>query len=134
MVTDPLVSGPKLHAAMTAIFPELATTRISHSWCGFVAYSFDELMHIGERDGLYYAMGYCGSGVGMAGYLGTSRPASAGAQGGGDGLRRAAFPHPAILSRQSVVPRTRDSLLPLARPAIPLATAKPSEATLILRG
>lgn len=68
--TDPLVSGPLLHAAMTAIFPELATTRISHSWCGFVAYSFDELMHIGERDGLHYAMGYCGSGVGMAGYLG----------------------------------------------------------------
>jgi glycine/D-amino acid oxidase-like deaminating enzyme len=68
--TDPLVSGPLLHGAMTAIFPELAATRISHSWCGFVAYSFDELMHIGERDGLHYAMGYCGSGVGMAGYLG----------------------------------------------------------------
>jgi glycine/D-amino acid oxidase-like deaminating enzyme len=68
--TNPLISGPLLHAAMTAIFPELAATRISHSWCGFVAYSFDELMHIGERDGLHYAMGYCGSGVGMAGYLG----------------------------------------------------------------
>jgi hypothetical protein len=27
-------------------------------------------MHVGEEDGLYYAMGYCGSGVGMAGYLG----------------------------------------------------------------
>jgi glycine/D-amino acid oxidase-like deaminating enzyme len=68
--TDPLVSGPRLHASMSAIFPELAETRISHSWCGFVAYSFDELMHLGERDGLYYAMGYCGSGVGMASYLG----------------------------------------------------------------
>src|SRR4029077_7921981 len=54
----------------TALFPELAATRISHSWCGFVAYSFDELMHIGAPDGLHYAMGYCGSGVGMAGYLG----------------------------------------------------------------
>jgi len=69
--TDPLVSGPLLHAAMTGIFPELAQTRISHSWCGFVAYSFDELMHVGEHDGLHYAMGYCGSGAGMAGYLGT---------------------------------------------------------------
>ena len=68
--TDPRVSGPLLHAAMAGIFPELAQTRISHSWCGFIAYTFDELMHIGERDGLYYAMGYCGSGVGMAGYLG----------------------------------------------------------------
>lgn len=68
--TQPRVSGPLLHAAMTQLFPELARTRVTHSWHGFVAYTFDELMHIGERDGLFYAMGYCGSGVGMAGYLG----------------------------------------------------------------
>ena len=69
--TDPKVSGPRLHAEMVRIFPELATIRISHSWAGFVAYTFDEMMHAGQQDGLYYAMGYCGSGVGMAGYLGT---------------------------------------------------------------
>jgi len=69
--TDPRQSGPRLHADMTALFPELAATRITHSWCGFIAYTFDELMHLGERDGLQYAMGYCGSGVGIAGYLGT---------------------------------------------------------------
>lgn len=68
--TDPMLSGPKLHADMVAIFPQLAATKISHSWCGFIAYTFDELMHIGLRDGLYYAMGYCGSGVGMASYCG----------------------------------------------------------------
>ncbi|MBS0245468.1 MAG: FAD-binding oxidoreductase [Proteobacteria bacterium] len=68
--TDPLQSGPKLHADMVDIFPQLASTKISHSWCGFIAYTFDELMHIGRREGLYYAMGYCGSGVGMASYLG----------------------------------------------------------------
>ena len=68
--TDPEISGPLLHAEMVKIFPELATTRISHSWCGFIAYTFDELAHIGRHDGLHYAMGYCGSGVGMAGYLG----------------------------------------------------------------
>jgi glycine/D-amino acid oxidase-like deaminating enzyme len=68
--TDPKVSGPRLHADMVQIFPELANTRISHSWAGFVAYTFDEMMHVGVRDGLYYAMGYCGSGAGMAGYLG----------------------------------------------------------------
>jgi len=68
--TDPKISGPRLHAEMTRIFPELASIRISHSWAGFVAYTFDELMHVGAQDGLYYAMGYCGSGVGMAGYLG----------------------------------------------------------------
>jgi glycine/D-amino acid oxidase-like deaminating enzyme len=68
--TDPRVSGPLLHAAMTNIFPELAKTRITHSWYGFVAYTFDELMHIGEREGMFYAMGHCGSGVSMASYLG----------------------------------------------------------------
>lgn len=68
--TDPKLSGPKLHADMVGIFPQLSATRISHSWCGFIAYTFDELMHIGRRDGLYYAMGYCGAGVGMASYLG----------------------------------------------------------------
>jgi len=68
--TDPAISGPKLHADMVKLFPELASTRISHSWCGFVAYTFDELMHVGRHEGVHYAMGYCGSGVGMASYLG----------------------------------------------------------------
>ncbi len=68
--TDPRRSGPRLHSEMTRIFPELANIQISHSWAGFVAYTFDELMHIGVHEGVHYAMGYCGSGVGMAGYLG----------------------------------------------------------------
>ncbi len=68
--TDPRISGPKLHADMVDIFPELAATRISHSWCGFIAYTFDELMHVGRHDGMYYAMGYCGAGVGTASYFG----------------------------------------------------------------
>jgi glycine/D-amino acid oxidase-like deaminating enzyme len=68
--TDPRTSGPRLHQSMTGIFPELAGTAISHSWAGFVAYTFDELAHCGKHDGLYYAMGYCGSGVSMASYLG----------------------------------------------------------------
>ncbi len=69
--TDPFVTGPRLHAEMVRIFPELVATRISHSWVGFVAYTFDTLPHLGRDEGIYYAMGYCGSGVGMASYLGT---------------------------------------------------------------
>ena len=68
--TDPRKSGPLLHAELARLFPELAGARISHSWLGFIAYTFDELAHVGQRDGLFYAMGYCGSGVGMAPYLG----------------------------------------------------------------
>ncbi|MEQ9198438.1 MAG: FAD-binding oxidoreductase, partial [Rhodospirillales bacterium] len=68
--TNPRLSAPRLHKSLAAIFPELAEVKISHSWMGFVAYTFDSLMHIGEDDGLHYAMGYCGSGVGISGYLG----------------------------------------------------------------
>lgn len=68
--TDPKVSGPRLHADMCRIFPELTDTKISHSWMGKVAYSFDELAHTGTHDGVHYAMAYCGSGVSMASYLG----------------------------------------------------------------
>jgi glycine/D-amino acid oxidase-like deaminating enzyme len=68
--TDPRFSGPKLHADLVRLFPELRETRISHSWCGFVAYTFDELMHIGKHDGMHYSMGYCGAGVGTSSYFG----------------------------------------------------------------
>jgi glycine/D-amino acid oxidase-like deaminating enzyme len=68
--TDPRVSGPLLHAELVRLFPELRGTKISHSWMGFVAYTFDTLAHAGSQDGLHYAMGYCGSGVSMASYLG----------------------------------------------------------------
>ncbi len=68
--TDPRVSAPRLRAAMTRIFPELADAAISHSWMGTVAYSFDTLAHCGVHDGIHYATGYCGSGVSMASYLG----------------------------------------------------------------
>ena len=69
--TDPRHSGALLRRDLIGIFPELADVKISHSWMGFVAYTFDELSHIGAHDGVHYAMGYCGSGVAMAGYLGT---------------------------------------------------------------
>ncbi len=68
--TNPAISGPKLKQDMCRIFPELQAYGLSHSWCGTVAYSFDELMHIGVNEGVHFAMGYCGSGVGMASYLG----------------------------------------------------------------
>lgn len=67
---DPRVSAPRLHDWMSLIFPELGSARITHSWVGFVAYTFDTLPHLGQQDGLYYSMGYCGSGVSLASYFG----------------------------------------------------------------
>ena len=68
--TDPSKSGPKLLKDLVRLFPELTHTKISHSWTGTVAYSFDELAHIGIQNEMHYAMSYCGSGVSMASYLG----------------------------------------------------------------
>lgn len=68
--TDPAISGPKLHHDMCRIFPELADYGYTHSWTGTVAFTFDTHAHLGQHTGIHYAMGYCGSGIGMASYLG----------------------------------------------------------------
>ncbi|MEO1192818.1 MAG: FAD-binding oxidoreductase [Pseudomonadota bacterium] len=68
--TDPRKSAPRLHHDLVQLFPELAKVKVSHSWMGFVAYTFDTLAHSGEEEGLFYAMGYCGAGVGLSSYLG----------------------------------------------------------------
>lgn len=68
--TNTAVSGPRLFADMCQIFPQLASYGVTHSWMGRVAYTFDELAHTGVHNGVHYAMGYCGSGVSMASYLG----------------------------------------------------------------
>ena len=67
---NPVVTGPRLRTMLVGLFPELESVKISHSWSGYVGYTFDTMMHCGQDDGLYYSMGYCGSGVGMASYLG----------------------------------------------------------------
>ncbi len=59
-----------LKAMMTGVFPELADVEISHVWWGNVAYTFDYLPKLAERDGALYANGYCGSGVVWARWLG----------------------------------------------------------------
>ena len=67
---DSLKSAPVLHQRMTEIFPKLANTRISHTWMGYVAFTFNTMPHIGRHEGMYYCMGYCGSGVSLASYFG----------------------------------------------------------------
>ena len=68
--SDPVKSLPALRAEMLRIFPQLEDLRITHTWMGFVAFSFDTLPHYGKQDGIHYAMGYCGSGICLASYLG----------------------------------------------------------------
>ncbi len=59
-----------LYRDMVRVFPELMGTRISHCWSGYVAYTHDVFPHLGSRDRIYHAMGYCGSGVTRATWFG----------------------------------------------------------------
>ncbi len=73
---SPRNNAQLLKSFMTSIFPELSSTAISHVWSGLVAYTFDHAPHIGQfgegkDDGLFYAMGYCGSGVARSSYFGS---------------------------------------------------------------
>lgn len=68
--TGARAAADRLRHEMCKLFPELEGTAISHSWMGFVAFTFDKLAHTGQAGRIHHAMGYCGSGVGMASYLG----------------------------------------------------------------
>jgi glycine/D-amino acid oxidase-like deaminating enzyme len=67
---DPLACVPRLRRMMARIFPQLKSVRVSHAWVGWVAYTFDTLPHLGQHDGIFYCMGYCGQGVPLAPYFG----------------------------------------------------------------
>jgi glycine/D-amino acid oxidase-like deaminating enzyme len=66
----PEVQAKALQRRLTEIFPQLAKTALSHVWSGKVGYSFSTLPAVGQQGGIFFAMGYCGSGVAMSGYLG----------------------------------------------------------------
>lgn len=89
--TEPMKTLPRLHEMMLSVYPQLAGHKVSHAWSGTVAYTFDELPHIGENDGLHYCMGYCGSGVSLSIYYGTRMGRKLSGQPGSetalDGLR-----------------------------------------------
>jgi glycine/D-amino acid oxidase-like deaminating enzyme len=68
--TTPERAAPVLHRFMTEVFPELARVRLTHSWTGNVAFTFDFIPHLGIHEGVHYAVGCQGSGVAMQTWLG----------------------------------------------------------------
>ena len=66
----PEQSAERLMRYLRRIFPVLSATSVTHSWFGYIGYTFDHLPHLGILDGAHYAAGYCGSGVVMATWLG----------------------------------------------------------------
>jgi glycine/D-amino acid oxidase-like deaminating enzyme len=63
-------SGEILRAGLAEIFPQLAGVRLDYCWGGLVDMTQDRLPHAGERDGLYYSMGYSGHGTQMSVHMG----------------------------------------------------------------
>jgi glycine/D-amino acid oxidase-like deaminating enzyme len=63
-------SGAILRASMEKVFPALAGARVDYCWGGMVDMTKDRLPRAGERNGLFYSMGYSGHGTHMATYMG----------------------------------------------------------------
>jgi glycine/D-amino acid oxidase-like deaminating enzyme len=59
-----------LYAKLIQLWPALRDVRITHAWKGYVAMTGDKLAHIGEHDGIHYALGCNGNGVALMSYLG----------------------------------------------------------------
>ena len=67
---DPTQKTEGLRGQLGEIFPELKDIGISHSWWGYTGYTFDYLPKVTVHDGIHYAVGFCGSGVVWATWLG----------------------------------------------------------------
>jgi glycine/D-amino acid oxidase-like deaminating enzyme len=63
-------AGNRLMNELRAIFPSLHDARVTHAWTGNVAMTRSDLPGIGQRDGIWHALGCNGSGVALMPYLG----------------------------------------------------------------
>ena len=77
----------RLRRRMIQIWPQLRDVRLSHVWTGNTGFTFGQMPHVGERDGMHYSLGYSGGGTVLAPWLG--RKAALQAMGSDDG--RTAF-------------------------------------------
>jgi len=60
-----------VYRRMTRIFPELTEVKLDYAWDGNIALTFDQLPHLGQLDGIHYALGFNGDGVLLGCYLGS---------------------------------------------------------------
>ncbi|MGQ0601744.1 MAG: NAD(P)/FAD-dependent oxidoreductase [Anaerolineales bacterium] len=64
-------SAEILRRGMVNVYPQLHDVHVEYAWGGTLDFAFDRMPHVGQMDGLYYALGYAGHGVALATYLGT---------------------------------------------------------------
>jgi len=63
-------SAKILQREMIEVYPLLRDAEIEYAWGGTLGFAFDLMPHIGEMDGMFYALGYAGHGVALGTYLG----------------------------------------------------------------
>lgn len=63
-------AAQRLKNTMVEIWPILADVGLTHVWTGNTGFAFGHMPHVGENNGIHYAMGFSGSGTVMAPYLG----------------------------------------------------------------
>lgn len=68
--TSDAASGEILRAGLAETFPQLGPVRLDYCWGGLVDMTQDRLPQAGERDGLFYSMGYSGHGTQMSVHMG----------------------------------------------------------------
>jgi glycine/D-amino acid oxidase-like deaminating enzyme len=68
--TSDVKSGTILRARMLELFPQLSGVAIDYCWGGLVDMTSDRLPRAGERDGVFYALGYSGHGTQMSVHMG----------------------------------------------------------------
>lgn len=62
---DLRVMGERLKARLLRIFPDLRELRFDHVWTGKCAGTLDLYPHIGNHEGVHFAVGFCFAGVPM---------------------------------------------------------------------
>lgn len=68
---EPLNLGDYMRPRMAAVFPQLADAKIDYAWGGFIAITYNRIPDCGRlTPTVYYAHGYSGQGVALAGIYG----------------------------------------------------------------
>ena len=68
---EPASVASAMHSDMTRIFPQLANARVDHAWGGYIAITHNRIPDCGRLSPTaYYALGYSGQGVALAGIYG----------------------------------------------------------------
>lgn len=65
-------SGEILRREMIQVYPQLKDVKVDYVWGGTLDFAFDQMTHVGEEAGIFYALGYAGHGVAMATHLGAT--------------------------------------------------------------